>query len=122
MTILRQGSSKKGRGKYGRNDHRAPLSNHDRAQEVFTLLNTTYEAALMNEHEKILKPNNRKPNRQDNRDTGKFCRYHQQNSHNTEDCISLRKIVERLIGRESWTSTSADHSRHLPQTPIGIST
>ncbi|XP_008229864.1 PREDICTED: uncharacterized protein LOC103329215 [Prunus mume] len=51
----------------------------------------------MNEHEKIPKPNNRKLNRQYNRDTGKFCRYHQQNIHNTEDCISLRKIVERLI-------------------------
>ncbi|CAL8169371.1 unnamed protein product [Prunus armeniaca] len=38
----RQGSSKKGRGKYSHNDHRAPLPNHDRAQEVFTLLNTTY--------------------------------------------------------------------------------
>ncbi|CAL2272245.1 unnamed protein product [Prunus armeniaca] len=71
-----QGSSKKGRGKYGRNDHRAPISNHDRAQEVFTLLNTTYEAVLMNEHDQTLKPD-RKPNRQDNRDTGKFCRYHQ---------------------------------------------
>ncbi|CAL9026650.1 unnamed protein product, partial [Prunus brigantina] len=93
----RQGNSKKGRGKYDRTDHRAPLPNHDRAQEVFTLLNTTYEAVLMNEHEQIPKPTNRKPNRQDNRDTGKFCRYHQQNSHNTEDCISLRKIVERLI-------------------------
>ncbi|CAL9013591.1 unnamed protein product, partial [Prunus brigantina] len=93
----RQGNSKKGSGKYGRNDHRAPLPNHDHAQEVFTLLNTTYEAVLMNEHDQIPKPTNRKPNRQDNRDTGKFCRYHQQNSHNTEDCISLRKIVERLI-------------------------
>ncbi|XP_016647078.1 PREDICTED: uncharacterized protein LOC107880318 [Prunus mume] len=51
----------------------------------------------MNEHDQIPKPTNRKPGRQDNRDTGKFCRYHQQNSHNTEDCISLRKIVERLI-------------------------
>ncbi|CAL8995965.1 unnamed protein product [Prunus brigantina] len=93
----RHGNSKKGRGKYGRNDHRAPLPSHDRAQEVFTLLNTTYEAVLMNEHDQIPKPTNRKPNRQDNRDTGKFCRYHQQNSHNTEDYISLRKIVERLI-------------------------
>ncbi|CAL9029664.1 unnamed protein product [Prunus brigantina] len=92
----RQGSSKKGRGKHGRNDHRAPLPNHDRAQEVFTLLNTTYEAVLMNEHEQIPKPD-RKPNRQDTRETGKFCRYHQQSSHNTEDCITLRKIVERLI-------------------------
>ncbi|CAL9011200.1 unnamed protein product, partial [Prunus brigantina] len=92
-----QGSSKKGRGKYGRNDHRASLPNHDRAREVFTLLNTTYEAVLMNEDDQIPKPNTRKPNRQDNWDTGKFCRYHQQNSHNTEDCISLRKIVERLI-------------------------
>ncbi|XP_016652617.1 PREDICTED: uncharacterized protein LOC107881981 [Prunus mume] len=50
----------------------------------------------MNEHGQIPKPI-RKPNQQDNRDTGKFCRYHQQNNHNTEDCISLRKIVERLI-------------------------
>ncbi|CAL2276709.1 unnamed protein product [Prunus armeniaca] len=51
----------------------------------------------MNEHDKIPKPNKRKPNRQDNRDTGKFCRYHQQNSHDTEDCISMRKIVELLV-------------------------
>ncbi|CAL2247783.1 unnamed protein product [Prunus armeniaca] len=51
----------------------------------------------MNEHDQIPKPTNRKPNQQDNRDTGKFCRYHHQNSHNTEDCISLWKIVERLI-------------------------
>ncbi|CAL9011256.1 unnamed protein product [Prunus brigantina] len=87
----RQGSSKKGRGKHGRNDHRAPLPNHDRTQEVFTLLNTTYEAVLMNEHDQIPKPN-RKPNRQDARETGKFCRYHQQSSHNTEDCITLRRI------------------------------
>ncbi|CAL9024966.1 unnamed protein product [Prunus brigantina] len=93
----RQGNPKKGRGKYDRNDHRAPLPNHDRAQEVFTMLNTTYEVVLMNEHDQIPKPANRKPNRQDNRDTGKFCRYHQQNSHNTEDCISLRKIAECLI-------------------------
>ncbi|CAL2276719.1 unnamed protein product [Prunus armeniaca] len=93
----RQGNSKKGREKYSRNDHRAPLPNHDRAPEVFTLLNTTYETVLMNKHDQIPKPTNRKPNLQDNRDTGKFCRYHQQNSHNTEDCISLRKIVERLI-------------------------
>ncbi|CAL8991638.1 unnamed protein product, partial [Prunus brigantina] len=54
----RHGNSKKGRGKYGRNDHCAPLPNHDRAQEVFTLLNTTYEAVLMNEHDQIPKPTN----------------------------------------------------------------
>ncbi|XP_020419522.1 uncharacterized protein LOC109949179 [Prunus persica] len=93
----RREHSKKGKGTYGRNDHRAPLPNRDHGNEVFTLLNTTYEAVLMNEQEIIPKPNLRRPNRQDNRDTGKFCRYHQHNSHNTEDCISLRKIVERLI-------------------------
>ncbi|XP_020413028.1 uncharacterized protein LOC109947446 [Prunus persica] len=93
----RREPSKKGKGRYDRNDHRAPLPNHDQANEVFTLLNTTYEAVLMNEQGIIPKPNARRPNRQDNRDTGKFCRYHQHNSHNTEDCISLRKIVERLI-------------------------
>lgn len=51
----------------------------------------------MNEHEVIPKPANWNPNQQDNRDTEKFCRYHQHNSHNTEECISLRKIFERLI-------------------------
>ncbi|CAL2273770.1 unnamed protein product [Prunus armeniaca] len=61
-----QGHSKKGKGKYDRNDHEAPLPNFDCGQEVFTLLNTTYEAVLMNEHEIILKPNHQKPNRQDN--------------------------------------------------------
>ncbi|KAI5312710.1 hypothetical protein L3X38_041884 [Prunus dulcis] len=43
----RQGHSKKGKEKYDRNDHRAPLSNHDCGQEVFTLLNTTYEVILI---------------------------------------------------------------------------
>ncbi|CAL2265762.1 unnamed protein product [Prunus armeniaca] len=69
----RQGHSKKGKGKYGRNDHQAPLPNHDRNQEVFTMLNTTYEVVLMNEQEIIPKPNHRKLNWQDNRDTGKLC-------------------------------------------------
>ncbi|CAL2256557.1 unnamed protein product [Prunus armeniaca] len=59
----RQGHSKKGKGKYGGNDHQVPLPNHDRSQEVFTLLNITYEAVLMNEQEIIPKPVNRKPNR-----------------------------------------------------------
>ncbi|XP_021815595.1 uncharacterized protein LOC110758113 [Prunus avium] len=94
---VRQEHYKKGKGRFGRNDHCAPLPNHGQGQEVYTLLNTSYEAVLMNEQEIIPKPVNRKPNRQDNRDTRKFCRYHQHNSHNTEDCISLRKIVERLI-------------------------
>ncbi|XP_034197315.1 uncharacterized protein LOC117612781 [Prunus dulcis] len=49
----RRDHPKKGKGRYGRNDHRGPLPNRDHG----------------NEH----------------------------NSHNTEDCISLRKIVERLI-------------------------
>ncbi|CAL2266628.1 unnamed protein product [Prunus armeniaca] len=92
-----QGHSKKGKGKDGRNDHRAPLSNHERSQEVLTLLNTTYEAVLMNEQEIIPKPVNRKLNWQDNRDSGKFYLYHQHNSQNTEECLSLRKIIERLI-------------------------
>ncbi|CAL2239331.1 unnamed protein product [Prunus armeniaca] len=85
------------RGKYSRDNHRAPLSNHDCELEVFTLPNTSYEIVLMNEHEMILKLTNRKPNGQDNRDIGKFCRYHQHNSYYTEEYISLRKIVERLI-------------------------
>ncbi|XP_021812974.1 uncharacterized protein LOC110755955 [Prunus avium] len=92
-----RGHSKKNKSRYGRDNYRAPLPTHNQGTEVFTLLNTSYEAVLMNENEIIPKPSFRKPNRQDGRDTGKFCRYHQQNSHNTEDCISLRKIVERLI-------------------------
>ncbi|XP_021822805.1 uncharacterized protein LOC110764199 [Prunus avium] len=92
-----KGHSKKNKSMYGRDNYRAPLPAHNQGTEVFTLLNTSYEVVLMNEIEIIPKPAFRKPNRQDGRDTGKFCRYHQQNSHNTEDCISLRKIVERLI-------------------------
>ncbi|BFG35159.1 hypothetical protein CerSpe_214330 [Prunus speciosa] len=92
-----RGHSKKNKNKYGRDNYRAPLPAHNQGTEVFTLLNTSYEAVLMNENEIIPKPTFRKPSRQDGRDTGKFCRYHQQNSHNIEDCISLRKIVERLI-------------------------
>ncbi|KAH0969500.1 hypothetical protein GBA52_022000 [Prunus armeniaca] len=53
----RQGRSNREKGKYDCNDHRAPLPNTDHGQEVFTLLNTTYEAVLMNENKIILKPN-----------------------------------------------------------------
>ncbi|XP_021823259.1 uncharacterized protein LOC110764568 [Prunus avium] len=92
-----KGHSKKNKSRYGRDNYRAPLTAHNQGTEVFTLLNTSYEAVLLNENEIIPKSSFRKPNQQDGRDTGKFCRYHQQNSHNTEDCMSLRKIVERLI-------------------------
>ncbi|XP_021805812.1 uncharacterized protein LOC110749919 [Prunus avium] len=92
-----KGHSKKNKSRYGRDNYRAPLPAHNQGTEVFTLLNTSYEAVLRNENEIIPKPAFRKPSREDGRDTGKFCRYHQQNSHNTKDCISLRKIVERLI-------------------------
>ncbi|CAL8169210.1 unnamed protein product [Prunus armeniaca] len=109
----RQGHLKKGKGKYGRNDHRAPLLNHDRSHEVFTLLNTTYEANLMNKQEIIPKLVNRKPNRQDNRDTEKFYLYHQHNNHNTEECISLRKIVEHLI----WEGKLDQYIARPPQAP-----
>ena len=78
------------------------------------MLNTTYEAVLMNENEIIPKPNHQKPNRQDNQDTGKFCRYHQHNSYNTEECISLRKIVECLI-REGKLDQYIARS---PQAPV----
>lgn len=61
------------------------------------MLNASYDVVLMNEQEIIPKPANRKPNLQDNKDTGKFCRYHQHNSHNTKQCIILRKIIECLI-------------------------
>ncbi|XP_008237867.1 PREDICTED: uncharacterized protein LOC103336588 [Prunus mume] len=84
-------------GRYDRDSYQAPLLAHNLETKPFTLLNTSYEAVLMNENEIIPKPAFRKTNRQDNRDTEKFYLYHQQNSHNTEDCISLRKIVERLI-------------------------
>ncbi|XP_034217344.1 uncharacterized protein LOC117628908 [Prunus dulcis] len=110
----RQGHSKKEKGKYDRNDHRAPLPNYDHGQEVFNMLNTTYEAILMNENEIIPKPNHQKPNRQDNQHTGKFCRYHQHNSHNTEECIRLRKIIECLI-REGKLDQYIARS---PQAPV----
>ncbi|BBG99152.1 hypothetical protein Prudu_008748 [Prunus dulcis] len=112
----RRDQPKKGKGRYGRNDNRGPLPNLDHGNEVFTLLNTTYETVLMNEQEAIPKPNVRRPNRQDNRETGKFCRYHQHNSHNTEDCISLRKIVERLIREGNWTSISPGSHRRRCRT------
>ncbi|BFG25439.1 hypothetical protein CerSpe_117130 [Prunus speciosa] len=110
-----KGHSKKNKSRYGRDSYRAPLPVHNPGTKVFTLLNTSYEAVLMNENEIVPKPAFWKPNRQDARDTGKFCRYHQQNSYNTEDCISLRKIVKRLIraGTPSPRKKKRGSSTHM---------
>ncbi|XP_021813304.1 uncharacterized protein LOC110756206 [Prunus avium] len=51
----------------------------------------------MTENQMIPKPNNRKLPRKNEKDTGVFCRYNQYNGHDTESCIALRKIIERLI-------------------------
>ncbi|CAL9007143.1 unnamed protein product [Prunus brigantina] len=69
----------------------------DRPPEVFTILNTSYERVLMAENQMIPKPSFRKLPRQVDKDTGVFCRYHQYNGHDTESCIALRRIVEKLI-------------------------
>ncbi|CAL8117037.1 unnamed protein product [Prunus armeniaca] len=45
----------------------------------------------------IPKPSLRKLPRQVDKDTRVFCRYHQYNGHDTESCIALRTIVEKLI-------------------------
>ncbi|XP_008240776.1 PREDICTED: uncharacterized protein LOC103339283 [Prunus mume] len=76
------------------------LKNYSAQRQPYTPIERTdgYPATgLMNEQEIIPKLVNRKPNRQDNRDTEKFYQYHQHNNHNTKECISLRKIVEHLI-------------------------
>ncbi|XP_021822161.1 uncharacterized protein LOC110763638 [Prunus avium] len=91
----RQDSTKKGKDSDGRGDFGNPKKN--RPEAIFTLLNTTYEHVLLTEGEMIPKPNNRKLPRSNEKDTGVFCRYHQYNGHDTESCIALRKIVERLI-------------------------
>ncbi|XP_021815355.1 uncharacterized protein LOC110757911 [Prunus avium] len=91
----RQDSSKRGKDSSRRSDFGDPKKN--RSEEIFTLLNTTYEHVLLTEGEMISKPNNRKLPRRNEKDTGVFCRYHQYNGHDTELCIALRKIVERLI-------------------------
>ncbi|XP_021813076.1 uncharacterized protein LOC110756013 [Prunus avium] len=109
-----KGHSKKNKGRYDKDSYRAPLPAHNQGTEVFTLLNASYEAVLMNENEIIPKPAFRKPSRQDSRDTEKFCRYHQQNNHNTEDCISLRKIVERLI----WEGKLDQYITRPQQAPV----
>ncbi|CAL8991542.1 unnamed protein product, partial [Prunus brigantina] len=69
-----------------------------RPPEVFTILNTSYERVLMAENQMIPKPSFRKLPRQVDKDTGVFCRYHQYNGHDTESCIALRRIVEKMIG------------------------
>lgn len=69
----------------------------DRQAEVFTLLNTTYEYVLVNENQMIPKLDSTKLPRSSYKDTRVFCRYHQYNGHDTESCIALCKIVERLI-------------------------
>ncbi|XP_021829439.1 uncharacterized protein LOC110769717 [Prunus avium] len=88
-------TNKKGKDSGRRGDFDEPKRN--RPEEIFTLLNTTYEHVLLTEGDIIPKPNNRKLPRQSEKDTGVFCRYHQYNGHDTESCIALRKIVERLI-------------------------
>ncbi|CAL8132440.1 unnamed protein product [Prunus armeniaca] len=72
-------------------------TNSDRPPEVFTILNLTYEHVLMVKNQMISKPSLRKLPRQVDKDTGVFCRYHQYNDHDTESCIALRRIVEKLI-------------------------
>ncbi|CAL9024300.1 unnamed protein product [Prunus brigantina] len=69
----------------------------DRPPEVFTILNSTYEHVLMVENQMIPKPSLRKLPWQVDKNIGVFCRYHQYNGHDTESCIPLRRIVEKLI-------------------------
>ncbi|CAL9005145.1 unnamed protein product, partial [Prunus brigantina] len=90
----RQDGGKRNKESGGRN-FRSPKS--DRPPEVFTILNSSYEHVLMAENQIIPKPNPRKLPRQVDKDTGVFCRYHQYNGHDTESCIALRRIVEKLI-------------------------
>ncbi|KAI5343610.1 hypothetical protein L3X38_011486 [Prunus dulcis] len=82
----RQDGGKRNKETSGRIDFRS--LKRPRPEEVFTLLNSTYEYVLMAENQKIRKPNNRKLIRQVNKDTRVFCQYHQYNSHDTESCIS----------------------------------
>ncbi|XP_021801487.1 uncharacterized protein LOC110745676 [Prunus avium] len=91
----RQDGGKRGKDSSRRSDFGNSTKN--RSEEIFTFLNTTYEHVLLTEGELIPKPNNRKLPRQNGKDTGVFCRYHQYNGHDTKSCIALRKIVERLI-------------------------
>ncbi|XP_008231699.1 PREDICTED: uncharacterized protein LOC103330864 [Prunus mume] len=98
------------------------MPNQDRNQEVFILLNTTYEAVLMNEHERIPKPNNQKPNWQDNQDTSKFCRYHQQNSHNTEEFQSPERADSVLELLRNYGASQTQISKLIRSHPKLIST
>ncbi|CAL2270967.1 unnamed protein product [Prunus armeniaca] len=67
----RQDGSKHNKDSSGRNDFRS--SKEARPEEAFTLLNSTYEYALMAENQMIPKPSNQKLPRQINKDTGVFC-------------------------------------------------
>ncbi|CAL2264966.1 unnamed protein product [Prunus armeniaca] len=93
-----------------------------RLEEVFTALNSTYEHVLMAENQMILKPSNRKLPRQVDKDTGVFCRYHQYNSHDTESCIALRKIVEKLISEGKLDQYLSAHPapKHLRNRQINM--
>ncbi|CAL2271176.1 unnamed protein product [Prunus armeniaca] len=51
----------------------------------------------MAENQMIPKPSLRKLPQQVDKDIGVFCRYHQYKGHDTESCIPLRRIVEKLI-------------------------
>ncbi|CAL8992340.1 unnamed protein product, partial [Prunus brigantina] len=90
----RQDGAKRNKESGGRNFR---STKGDRPPKVFTILNMSYECVLMAENQMIPKPSLRKLPRQVDKDTGVFCRYHQYNGHDTESCIALRRIVEKLI-------------------------
>ncbi|CAL9010720.1 unnamed protein product, partial [Prunus brigantina] len=107
----RQDGAKRNKESGGRNFRSAKS---DRPPEVFTILNTSYERVLMAENQMIPKPSLRKLPRQVDKDTGVFCRYHQYNGHNTESCIALRRIVEKLISEGKLDQYLNAHSGPEP--------
>ncbi|CAL8991494.1 unnamed protein product [Prunus brigantina] len=68
----------------------------------------------MAENQMIPKPSLRKLPRQVDKDTGVFCRYHQYNGHDTESCIALRRIIEKLISEGKLDQYLNAHSGPEP--------
>nr|XP_004297909.2 PREDICTED: uncharacterized protein LOC101304378 [Fragaria vesca subsp. vesca] len=87
----------------------APASN-----EHFLVLNATYEVIWNENKSAIPPPPTRKfpPSRLTKEDTGKFCGYHGEASHNINSCIELKKAVERWI-QEEKLQQYVPWSRHV---------
>lgn len=73
--------------------------NRTRKTETFTSLNVPKESliTIIKEKYRVCDPTPMQTQAMPARDKSKFCRFHQDYEHMTENCIQLKRAIERLI-------------------------